>query len=361
MNQPSANNQTAFEQEEVYSFRADFSSKWQALRLACTQWRYWGIAALVGLLAGGLYYWFKPVTYTARTTFVVEDNKSSGGMLSAIAGQFGFDIGGMGSGGSGVLAGDNVLELLKSRALIKKTLLTTLDSAGQETLADRYAQSRGWVSGWASSSKVGYPVHFTTGLQKSRKEDSLLQVIIKKIVEQDLAVAKPDRKLGFFEVTVTMRDEALAHHFTRRLLQAAISFYIETRTRRLSTNIARLQSKADTLERILNRKTFSAAASGKMLLDLNPVYTAPDAAAEITSRDKMVQSTIYAEVMKNLEISKTALIQETPTVQVVDEPDLPLKENKKSLPLSLLGGALVAACLCILVSTLFIPQSLRNK
>lgn len=41
-----------------------------------------------------------------------------------------------------------------------------------------------------------------------------------------------------------------------------------------------------------------------------------------------MQGTIYAEITKNLEISKTALIQETPTVQVVDTPELPLKKNE---------------------------------
>ena len=86
-----------------------------------------------------------------------------------------------------------------------------------------------------------------------------------------------------------------------------------------------------------------SVASNKMMLDLNPVFTAPDAVAEISSRDKMVQSTIYAEVMKNLEISRTALIQETPTVKVVDEPELPLKINRLSLMVSIcIGGFMMA-------------------
>lgn len=314
--------------EEQYSFGADLMGKWKALRAAFRQWKLWSAGALLGALLGLAYYYFKPVTYTARTTFVVEDSKGSGGMLSALAGQFGFDIGSVAGGTSGVLAGDNVLELLKSRTLIKKTLLTAFDSTSKETLADRYADSREWKKKWAQSKKVGYAVQFLQGKQKGRTEDSLLQRIVKEIVEEDLAVAKPDRKLGFFEMSVVMQDEGLAQLFSKRLLKAATDFYIDTRTQRLATNVARLQGKADTLERMLNRKTYSAAASNKMLLDLNPIFTTPDAVAEISSRDKMVQSTIYAEVMKNLEISKTALIQETPTVQVVDEPELPLKKNQ---------------------------------
>lgn len=169
----------------------------------------------------------------------------------------------------------------------------------------------------------------------------------------NMTSSKPDRKLGFFELNVTMRDELLAERFSKRLLKSAIDFFIETRTRRLATNVARLQGKADTLERVLNRKTYSAAASGKLLLDLNPVYTAPDAVAEISSRDKAVQSAIYAEVMKNLEISRTALIQETPTVQVVDEPELPLKANKIVWALAVLAGMIAGTFAGLLATFIF--------
>lgn len=327
--------------DEQYSFRNDVAGKWRAFRFALKQWKIWSAGAAIGMLLGLVYFYFKPVTFTARTSFVVEDSKGSGGMLSALAGQFGFDIGSLAGGTSGILAGDNVLELLKSRTLIKKTLLTLYDSSHSETLADRYASSKGWKRKWEKNKKVGYAVQFLLGNQGGRIEDSLLQTIVKEIVEEDLSVAKPDRKLGFFEMSVTMQDEALALSFSKRLLKAATDFYIDTRTKRLVTNVTRLQGKADTLEHMLNRKTYSAAASSKMLLDLNPIYTAPDAVAEISSRDKMMQSAVYAEIIKNLEVSKMSLIQETPTVQVVDDPELPLKKNEAK---ALFTMALFSVC-----------------
>jgi hypothetical protein len=77
-------------------------------------------------------------------------------------------------------------------------------------------------------------------------------------------------------------------------------------------------------------------------LNANPIYAAPAVSAEISSRDKFVQSTIYAEIVKNLEISKTAMIQETPTVQVVDQPELPLNTNEQSWIIDALMGMVVA-------------------
>ena len=48
----------------------------------------------------------------------------------------------------------------------------------------------------------------------------------------------------------------------------------------------------------------------------------------IRDRSKVVLSTIYTEVVKNLEVTKTALMQESPTVQIIDHPELPLKVNR---------------------------------
>jgi LPS O-antigen subunit length determinant protein (WzzB/FepE family) len=92
---------------------------------------------------------------------------------------------------------------------------------------------------------------------------------------------------------------------------------------------------------LLNRKTYSAADANLMLLDGNPAFAAPSVSAEISARDKTMQSLIYSEIVKNLEISKTALIQETPTVQVVDSPEMPLKKNKWSKLIFTIIGFLI--------------------
>jgi len=50
---------------------------------------------------------------------------------------------------------------------------------------------------------------------------------------------------------------------------------------------------------------------------------------------------MYAEVVKNLELSKMAMAQETPIVQVVDAPILPLeRDNLGKVKGMLLGGFL---------------------
>lgn len=332
--------------EPEFSFRQIIKSWIRSLKYVLSFKKELALAALLGILLGAVLAWKWPVTYTARLTFVVDDSKSTGGGgLAALAGQFGFNMDGIG-GGSGVLAGDNVQELLRSRKLIKATLLSPYDSTGSRSLADRYAEVNKLDKAWLKYSKDGKKITFPAGQQQfSRLQDSLLQEITRRVLEGEFGIGKVDKKLGFFEVNTVMRDERLAKLFCERMIKQATDFYIRTKTSRLRSNVNRLESRADSIGRILNRKTYTASAANQALLDLNPAFVTANANVEVKERDKIVLSTIYSETVKNLEVSKSMLAQETPTVQVVDEPELPLKKNRLKFPIAMIAGAMVAVFL----------------
>lgn len=102
----------------------------------------WVIIVSLSILGGfiGFFVAYKAqFKYTATLSFVVEDDKSSNGLSGALglASQFGIDLG-SGSGGT-VFAGSNLLELMKSKSLIKKTLLSEVDFENKkQTLIDIY-------------------------------------------------------------------------------------------------------------------------------------------------------------------------------------------------------------------------------
>ena len=323
------NDNVQIQEDEVFSFKILIQQWKQQLLFTIGYWKSLSAVGLLVAIIAVTYAFFQPVTYTARTSFVVEDAKSGGGSLvSALSGSLGIDIGGM-SGSNSMLAGDNVLELLRSNSLIKKTLLTNFNEAGNTTLADAYATTYGWKTKWKANNKIGKDINFNIK-PLTRLEDSLLQVMVAHIKEKEISVAKPDKKLGFFELQFSARDEVLSKLFCVNLINEATTFYINTKTGRLRKNIDRLQARADSLGILLNRKTFSAATANAQTLDVNLAYAAPAVSAEINTRDKFMQSAVYAEIVKNLELSKTALAQESPTVQLLDTPEFPLKKNKIS-------------------------------
>jgi uncharacterized protein involved in exopolysaccharide biosynthesis len=308
-----------------------------------------------GALLGALLAWTWTPSYTARLTFVVDDSKSSGGGLSALAGLAGLDIGGL-TGGSGILAGDNVLELIKSKKLIKATLVTAYDD--HSTLADRYAQVNKLSKKWLKYSPDGKVTRFPlNGLKNNRLQDSLLHEMVELVLNGDFEIAKTDKKLSFFEVNTTMDDERLAYLFCTRMIKQSTDFYVSTKTKRLRDNVARLQRRADSIGAVLNRKTYAVAAAAQAALDLNPAYSSTNARVEVTERDKILLSGTYSETVKNLEASKTVLAQETPTIQIVDEPEMPLKKNRLKYSVAILMGIFLS----VLAFSVFMVIRRNNK
>jgi hypothetical protein len=323
------------------------------------------MVVLIGAALGLVYSIFKPVRYKAEITFSVEDSKSiGGGLLSSLGGSIGMDIGSLTGAGNGVLSGDNVLSLLKSKSMMAECLksaypvtnntsltstnnIVSKDSNQQAvitnyTIADRYADVYGLRAKWASNQKIGRAIYFGQPDQNVRLQDSLLKTIIKRIEEKELSVIKPDKKLSFFNIAINSKDELMSLLITQRIIKIATDFYVNAKVGRLKNNIERLEKRTDSISSLLNQQTYSATEDARLLLNVNPADINAPVYSEISQRDKMVLTTIYAELMKNLEVSKAALIQETPTVQIVDQTGFPLERIETKWHEGILLGAILS-------------------
>lgn len=315
----------------------------ELLQKAGEWWRYlltqWWKIAIVGFLGGviGFVYASKqPVTYTAKTTFVVEDGKSGAsglGGLASLAGQFSVDMGG-GSGG-GLLSGDNILLYFKSSSLAREVLLTKYDSSSNQSLADVYATVYHLKESWGKNEKIGKVYFPPAGLNKgyTRMQDSLLQGMISSIIKTQFTVGKTDKKAGFIDVTTTMQNEALAKVYCERIVQLAVEKYVGIKTQRQKATVDKLQARVDSIANLLRQKTVSGASlqTSSSTMDINPLYkTGTAVAVETTVRDKTMLATIFASITQNLEMAKFTLSQETPVIQIVDAPILPLNKDKMS-------------------------------
>ena len=102
--------------------------------LGYLKYQWWKLLLLgvLGGLGGFFYAQFQKPEYTAKLTFALAEGGDKVGGLGSIASQFGIDI--MGGSSGGAFSGDNLLELMKSRLLVEKTLLTAVDSNGKQKL-----------------------------------------------------------------------------------------------------------------------------------------------------------------------------------------------------------------------------------
>lgn len=302
---------------------------------------------LVGGLSGFFYASIQKSVYIAKVTFIVEEGKgaSSGlGGLASLAGQFGVDFGGSSQGG--ILSGDNILLYFKSPSLAREVLLTKFNGDSLKSIADEYAKVYGLTEKWEKNDKVGkinFPI-LTSKTVYSRLQDSLLKEIIQQINLKQFSVARTDKKAGFIEVSSAMENELLAKTYSERIVKKVVERYVNLKTERQYSTVQNLQSQVDSIANLLRQKTFSGAAlqNSSSTMDINPLYkTGTSVATETTLRDKALLTTIFATVTQNLELAKFTLSQETPVIQIVDTPILPLKIEKMSrLKLAIIGSLL---------------------
>ena len=199
------------------------------------------MVAMVGGLLGLTYSILKPVRYQSEVTFLVEESKGiGGGMLSSLGGSLGVDIAGLTGSGNTVLSGDNVLELLKSNTFMATCLKTPYANDSNYSLADKYADVYGYRKKWKGDSKIGREIFFGKVDKDIRLQDSLLKILIKRVEEKELGVVKPDKKLGFFKVSINTKDELLSMLIVERIIKISTDFYVNAKTGRIKTNVNRL-------------------------------------------------------------------------------------------------------------------------
>lgn len=302
---------------------------------------------LAGMLSGILYAYFSKKVYEAELTFAMEEKGGMAGAYAGIASQFGIDIGKSSDGGAFV--GDNVMELFKSRLIIENALLQSVQfSSEKELLINRYLKYNKLDEKLASKEETKHIV-FTADVERgqyTRGHDSVLYAVCKNIKKNDLTVLKADKKLNIISVRIKSGDEEFAKHFCELLAAHVRELYIETKTSKARKNVELLQRKADSVETLLYRDMYGAAAS--MDQNFNPIRTE----LRVPYAQKQLQvellTTVYGELLKNLEISKLTLQKEEPIIQVIDRPIYPLPYEKPGKTTSGLLGGIASTFFCIL-------------
>lgn len=324
-------------------------------------WRYllskWLIILIAGLLGGvlGLFYSiYKKPTYIASLTFVLEEESKGGlGNLGGLAAMAGINIG---EGGGGVFQGDNILELYKSRSMLTKTLLSK-SSTNDSLLIDRYIAAQGLREAWLEDPKLS---HIDFSIQQENftlQHDSLIGRFVSYIKDDYLQVSKPDKLLSLIQVQVTTPNETFSRDFTNVLVQKVNDFYVETKTKKALENFEIVQHQADSV-----RKELNAAISGvASLADANPnanpvrkVLNVPSAKRQV---DVQANQAILTELVKNLEMAKISLRRETPLIQIIDQPILPLKRERLGKAKGIVQGGILGG---IIIVFLLILRRLYN-
>jgi hypothetical protein len=306
-----------------------------------------GIAALGGI-TGFVYASFQKPSYLATTTFVLEEDKGGGGAMS-LASSFGFDLGG--GGGGGLFTSSNIIELMKSRLVVEKTLLNPVIVAGKEiSLADYYIQINKLNEGWSKKpvlANINFPVN-ADRTKFSLEQDSILYGISSGLTKNNLDIAQKDKKVSIISLTVRTESELFSKLFCEQLLKETSDFYIETKSKKSRLNVDILQRQVDSIRAELNGAITGVAAASDNVYNLNPAYNVKKTPGTRRQVDVQANTAILTQLVAQLELSKVSLRKETPLVQLIDRPILPLEKEKLGRLKSLELGGFFAGFLTVI-------------
>jgi hypothetical protein len=324
------------------------AKEWYTFLLS--KWKTIVLAGIIGALLGLGYSFYKKPIYTASLTYAVEDGKASGGLGGALglASSFGLDLGGS-SGGA--FSGSNLMELFKSRAMVEQTLLAPVTQNNKTiSLAEMYIQDKKWREKWEEKPALK-TITFLPNIDRAkftRVQDSIFGLIYKELSTESLTVEQKDKKVAIGTITMRCTNEYFAQQFNLALTQTVIDFYVETKSKRAKENMDILVRQTDSIRGELNGAITGVAVANDNTFGLNPALNVKRVPSARRQVDVQANTAILTEIVKQAELAKVTLRKETPLIQIIDQPILPLPKEKFGKAKGILLGGILAGFLTIL-------------
>lgn len=320
----------------------------------------WVIILSFGIIGAGIgyvYAYLQKPKYTAILTFALEEEKSVGGGLPGaigLANSLGIDFGG-GSGG-GAFSGANLMELMKSRTLVEKALLNPITINGQiKSLADYFIDISRLNKGW-DKKKEFKNIQFKPLGDRTKytsQQDSILGILYRNIIgEGILFVSQKDKKISIITIEVKSADELFSKNFAENVARVVSDFYIDTKTKKAKLNYDILRKQTDSVRAELNAAISGVAVANDNTYNLNPALNIKRIPSARRQVDVQANTAIFTQLVANLEMSKVSLRKETPLIQIIDSPILPLGKTQISKIQSFILYGFFGSVITILVLTL---------
>ncbi len=325
------------------------------------------ISIIISLCFSSLYFiWEKP-KYKADATFVLMENGGNkGGSLASLTSQFGIDIGGLG-GQSSIFSGDNIFDIFKSRVIIENTLLSNYPSDTTKSIADVYygiLKKRRYLKFLQEKQENLFKNY--NFQNRNRKKDSILNILIDNLINSNLQIDRLNKKSSIIKLTIITSDENLSKALNDKILQNVKEFYSKIKNSNTQIAVDKLQKKVDSLQielggisnenfkntlptptNLLNENLAQKLNKEKKYVEYNFENSVN---TESIQRKRTITYTLFAEVVKNLEITKLTLAQQTPIFQILDSPRFPLNNNKLLYKYVFIIGIFIGIVISFIIS-----------
>ena len=278
-----------------------------------------------------LFNFIKSPVHYARTSFVLDSESSSNsiGDIASLASLAGINASSF-IDASSLFQIDNIQELYRSNSMIKQTLLTDSDFGNERSLLiDRLASNEKIDKKWDKLN-----IDFSSYNSKSnnlRIHDSILNEVVKIIKEKYLLVDKPSRKTTILEIGFDHKDELFAKSFNENLVSIVNDFYFKTKTQKTGENLKILERQADSVKKVLDKSILFLAEKDQSIPNPNPLTKVSLVPYQKALVDVQANGAIYQQIVTQLELAKVTHRNNTPLIQIIDKPVLPLENSRLKL------------------------------
>ena len=293
-------------------------------------------------------YLIKP-KYFAQTSFVLDNDNSKGmGELSSVASLAGINPSSF-IDASSLFQIDNIQDLYRSDAMLKRTLLSHGDfNGGKMLIINKLGKIQNKSDKWKANKIV-----FDKEDNLSRVQDSIIKIITKKIREKNLLVSKPSRKTTILNVEFNHHNEEFAKIFNEKLVSNVNEFYIKSKSLKTGLNLNVLQKESDSIRQVLNNSIQILAVLDESIPKLNPLLKTLKTPYQKALIDVQANTAIFQELVKQLELAKVSHRNSTPLIQIIDSPTYPLENSKWKLSETLFYGSILGLALSIILQMIF--------
>lgn len=317
------------------------------IKFILSKWLVISLVTIAGMVVAVCINLRSKTVYTAECTFTLDESNSEG-VPSPVSGLTLLGLGGNASGG--LFQGKNLMWLYSSREMLKQSLLFPVDSTKSKRLFidwffefDKQGQKV-----LAASPNVKFPPYGERG-ELSREQNSLLSFAINKIKAQYLTVGETKNTDNFISVAIKSTDELFAKEFSDILVKTVNNYYINKKTEKLRNEILILQRKTDNYQGEMNSYMYQTADAADATPYPNPNQQVLQVPAQKKSVGVKVNSELYIEMVKSLEANKITLAKETPLIQVIEEPVLPLPSSRMQVYFAAIYGGFLFFFLTVTV------------
>jgi hypothetical protein len=289
------------------------------------EWKKIVVGVLLGLMLGvGIEYKRnKERTVTSKIIFLLENDTGGGaGGLADIASSLG--LGGA-STGSSMFSGENFQELLKTKIIYRKALLTKVKYGNKEDLFGniflRHCQLKD--NEWSKLPPQFFTYQFkNTNLSALSAEDKNLLNTIYMYLKDNTIVKQNNSKSSFQTLSVQTRNDTLSYVWSKLFLKTVTDYYIETKTKKSKELLVVMENRVDSLQSALYYTQGKLANYNDQNQQI--IFQRARIIAERLQMTSSQLQGLYFEASRSLDNLRFSLVKEAPLLTIIEDTELPI-------------------------------------